>query len=154
MQIESIAVFPGSFDPVTIGHVDLVRRATSLFKHVIVGVGSNSEKKYMFNEAQRIAMATAAFADVERVTVMPYSGLTVDFCKLHEARFIVRGIRSASDYEFEKSISVVNNALNPGIETVFLLSDPRHESISSTIVRDIIRNGGDARAFIPESVKI
>ncbi|MFM7078294.1 MAG: pantetheine-phosphate adenylyltransferase [Bacteroidota bacterium] len=154
MHIESIAVFPGSFDPVTIGHIDLVRRATSLFSHVIVGVGSNSEKKYMFNETQRVAMATTAFADVERVTVKPYTGLTVDFCKLNDARFIIRGIRSASDYEFEKSISVVNHALNPVIETVFLLSDPKHESISSTIVRDIIRNGGDVSGFLPPSVRI
>jgi pantetheine-phosphate adenylyltransferase len=151
---KSTAVFPGSFDPVTIGHVDLVRRATRLFDKVIVGVGSNSEKKYMFTEERRIQMTTEAFSGIERVVVMPYSGLTVDFCKKNHAHFIIRGIRGASDYEFEKSISVVNHSLNSEIETVFLLSDPKHESISSTIVRDIIRNGGDARPFLPPNVTI
>ena len=154
MDSKSTAVFPGSFDPVTIGHVDLVRRATRLFDKVIVGVGSNSEKKYMFTEERRIQMTTEAFSGIERVVVMPYSGLTVDFCKKNHAHFIIRGIRGASDYEFEKSISVVNHSLNSEIETVFLLSDPKHESISSTIVRDIIRNGGDARPFLPPNVTI
>jgi pantetheine-phosphate adenylyltransferase len=154
METKSTAVFPGSFDPITIGHVDLVRRATQLFGKVIVGVGSNSEKKYMFSQEQRIHMTKLAFERIERVVVRPYSGLTVDFCKLHKARFIVRGIRSASDYEFEKSISIVNHCLNAEIETVFLLSDPKHESISSTIVRDIIRNGGDVEPFLPNNVTI
>lgn len=152
--MKSIAVFPGSFDPITIGHVDLVRRATSLFDLVVVGVGSNSEKKYMFSESKRIEMATDAFSDIDGVMVMAYSGLTVDFCTKNNARFIIRGIRSASDYEFEKSISIVNHSLNSKIETVFLLSDPKHESISSTIIRDIIRNGGDARPFLPANVTI
>lgn len=152
--MNSIAIFPGSFDPVTIGHVDLVRRATSLFDQVIVGVGSNSEKKYMFSASKRIEMASIAFSDIDSVTVMAYSGLTVDFCIKNNAGFIIRGIRSASDYEFEKSISIVNHSLNSKIETVFLLSDPKHESISSTIIRDIIRNGGDARPFLPANVTI
>lgn len=152
--MKSIAIFPGSFDPVTIGHVDLVRRATSLFDQVIVGVGSNSEKKYMFSESKRIEMASIAFSDIDGVSVMAYSGLTVDFCIKNNAGFIIRGIRSASDYEFEKSISIVNHSLNSKIETVFLLSDPKHESISSTIIRDIIRNGGDARSFLPANVTI
>jgi pantetheine-phosphate adenylyltransferase len=148
------ALFPGSFDPVTIGHWDIVKRSTSLFDRVIVGIGTNSEKRYMFDAEKRYAMAQEAFGKLERVEVIAYSGLTVDCCIQHQAHFIIRGVRNAADYEFEKSIAAVNHALNPVVETVFLMAKPEHVSISSTIIRDIIRNGGNAGMFIPDGVKI
>lgn len=152
--MQRIALFPGSFDPVTIGHTDIVIRAADLFDRVIVGVGTNSEKKYLFGADQRLSMALAAFGTMDRVQVIGYSGLTVDCCIKHQANFIIRGVRNAADYEFEKSIATVNKALNSKIETVLLMARPEHTAISSTIIRDIIRNGGDAQIFLPAGVKI
>lgn len=152
--MKRIALFPGSFDPITIGHVDLVVRASALFDRVIVGVGTNSEKKYLFDHEQRLSLVQMAFKGLDAIDVIAYSGLTVDCCKKHQAHYILRGIRNAADYEYEKSISIVNNSINPNIETVFLLSRPEHASISSTILRDIIRNGGDPNPFLPKGVRI
>jgi len=152
--MQRIALFPGSFDPITIGHVDLVVRASKLFDRVIVGVGTNSEKKYLFDQEKRLSLVQMAFKDLDGIEVIAYSGLTVDCCQKRQARYILRGIRNAADYEYEKSISIVNNSINPSIETVFLLSKPEHASISSTIIRDIIRNGGDPNPFLPKGVRI
>lgn len=148
------ALFPGSFDPATVGHLDIVKRAAMLFDRVIVGIGTNSEKRYMFDAESRLAMAHEAFGKTQRVEVIAYSGLTVECCVKHQAQYIIRGVRNAADYEFEKSIAAVNHALNPNVETVFLMAKPEHVSISSTIIRDIIRNGGDASMFIPDGVRI
>ncbi|MFN5224582.1 MAG: pantetheine-phosphate adenylyltransferase [Bacteroidota bacterium] len=152
--MQRIALFPGSFDPITIGHVDLVKRASLLFDRVIVGVGTNSEKKYLFDQDKRLSLVQMAFKGLDAIEVIAYSGLTVDCCQKQHAKYILRGIRNAADYEYEKSISIVNNSINPGIETVFLLSKPEHASISSTIIRDIIRNGGDPNPFLPKGVRI
>ncbi|MFM7822863.1 MAG: pantetheine-phosphate adenylyltransferase [Bacteroidota bacterium] len=152
--MQRIALFPGSFDPITIGHVDLVVRASKLFDRVIVGVGTNSEKKYLFDQEKRLSLVQNTFKGLDDIEVIAYSGLTVDCCKKHQANYIIRGIRNAADYEYEKSISIVNNSINPSIETVFLLSKPEHASISSTIIRDIIRNGGDPNPFLPNGVRI
>jgi pantetheine-phosphate adenylyltransferase len=152
--MKRIALFPGSFDPITIGHVDLVVRASTLFDRVIVGVGTNSEKKYLFDQHKRLSMVQMAFKSFDKIEVISYSGLTVDCCQQNQAHYILRGIRNAADYEYEKSISIVNNSINPSIETVFLLSKPEHASISSTILRDIIRNGGDPNPFLPKGVTI
>ena len=152
--MQRIALFPGSFDPITIGHVDLVVRASKLFDRVIVGVGTNSEKKYLFDQEIRLSLVQTAFKGLDAIEVIDYIGLTVDCCQKHHANYIIRGIRNAADYEYEKSISIVNNSINPSIETVFLLSKPEHASISSTIIRDIIRNGGDPIPFLPKGVRI
>jgi pantetheine-phosphate adenylyltransferase len=154
MTTNRTAIFPGSFDPITIGHVDLVHRSLDVFDKVIVGVGTNSEKKYLFDASKRLEMVIKSFDGNPKVSVMAYDGLTVDFCNKHQAGFILRGIRNAADYEFEKSISIVNSMLNPKIETVFLFSKPEHEAISSTIIRDIIRNGGDASGLLPKGISI
>jgi len=152
--MQRIALFPGSFDPITVGHVDLVVRASKLFDRVIVGVGTNSEKKYLFEQEKRLSLVQTAFRGFDGIDVIAYTGLTVECCDKHQAKYIIRGIRNAADYEYEKSISIVNNSINPSIETVFLLSKPEHASISSTIIRDIIRNGGDPNPFMPNGVRI
>jgi pantetheine-phosphate adenylyltransferase len=148
-----IAVFPGSFDPVTLGHMDIIQKGLALFDQIIVGIGDNTSKKYMFSLQEREKWLTDSLNKFKNVKVTPYSGLTVNFCKSVGAKFILRGIRNAPDFEFEKAIAHMNNALEPEIETVFVLSDLRYSAISSSIVRDIIRNGGEASGFIPPSVK-
>lgn len=149
-----IAVFPGSFDPVTNGHVDVINRGLKLFDEIIIAIGINSEKKYMFDLKKRKQWLEEIYKTNSSVSVQSYTGLTVDFCKEAGADFILRGVRSVSDMEFERSIATMNKALTPDIETVFLFSDPSVSAISSTIVRDIIRNDGDAAQFIPKEVKI
>ena len=151
---KKIAVFPGSFDPVTKGHTDIINRGLKLFDEIIIAIGINSEKKYMFDLKKREQWLEEIYKNNSNVSVRSYTGLTVDFCKNSGADFILRGVRSVSDMEFERSIATMNKALVPGIETVFLFSDPSVSAISSTIVRDIIRNGGDASQFIPEGIKI
>jgi pantetheine-phosphate adenylyltransferase len=143
-----IAVFPGSFDPATIGHTDIVERALPLFDSIVIGVGSNSQKKYMFELEQRKKWLEKIFASENKISVQAYSGLTIDFCKATHATFIIRGLRSAADFEYERFIAQANQAMT-GIETVFLLSKPEYSAISSTVIRDVIRNGGDARKFLP-----
>lgn len=143
------AVFPGSFDPVTYGHVDIVLRALPLFDEIVVAIGSNSSKSYMFDLEKRIELIQKAFNDHPKVTVHYYQGLTVNFCENIGAKFILRGIRNSADYEFERAIAGMNKKIYPEIETVFILSDPEKSIISSTIVRDIIKNGGDVSQFVP-----
>ncbi|MEO8148988.1 MAG: pantetheine-phosphate adenylyltransferase [Bacteroidia bacterium] len=142
------AVFPGSFDPITIGHVDVVNRAAKLFDEIIIGIGTNSSKNYMFTKEQREDFIKQSFSGNANIKVMHYEKLTVDFCNKVGAGFIVRGIRNATDFEFETAIAQMNRELNKEVETVFIPCAPLYSAISSTIVRDIIRNGGDASKFL------
>ncbi len=150
----SIAVFPGSFDPITLGHEDLIRRASSLFDEVIVAIGENSQKKYLFDLEQRKQWLNDVFADNDQIRVDSYQGLTVRFCKEQGSNFIIRGLRNSSDFEYEKQISQLNNIIGEGIETIFLISKPEYSHISSSIVREIIKNKGDASALIPTQINI
>jgi pantetheine-phosphate adenylyltransferase len=151
--MERIAVFPGSFDPITRGHESIIRRAIPLFDHIIIAIGENQEKSSFFSIEQRINWIKAVFADEPAVSVQSYKGLTVDFCVKVKAQFLLRGLRTSADFEFERSIGQVNKKLCPSIETVFLLTMPEHSSLNSSIVRDIIRNGGDPAQFVPDAVK-
>ncbi len=146
------AVFPGSFDPITLGHVDIIKRAIPLFDEIVIAIGVNAEKKYMFSLNERVAFIKKCFADEKNITVTKYKGLTVDYCKTIDADFILRGLRNPADFEFEKAIAQTNRKLS-GIETVFLLTSADTSFISSSIVRDIIRNGGDASELVPKCVK-
>lgn len=149
-----IAVFPGSFDPITIGHVDLVKRAAPLFDKIIVAVGVNDQKKYLFDLEQRISWLEDVFAKYDNVEVDSYKGLTAHFCNKLNAQYLLRGLRNSSDFDYEKTISQLNNIVGDGIETVFLISQPAYSHISSTIVREIIKGKGDASSFLPTEVKI
>ena len=145
-----IALFPGSFDPVTKAHVDILKRSLPLFDKVIVGIGLNSTKAPYLGIDVRKAMLRAVFADEPKVEVQTYEGLTVEFCKKINAKYMIRGIRTVSDFEYEKAIAQMNHALVPEIESIFIVSKPGYSSISSTIVRDILRNNGDVKQFIPK----
>ena len=147
------AIFPGSFDPLTLGHYDIIERGAKLFDEVIIAIGVNADKKYMFTLEQRKKFIEEAFADNNRVKVVTYKGLTVDFCKEINVDFILRGLRNPADFEFEKSIAHTNRDLAP-IETVFLLTSAKTSYISSSIVRDVIRNNGDYTKLVPKSVRI
>ena len=147
-----IAVFPGSFDPITVGHVDLVKRALPFFDKIIVAVGINSQKKYLFSLEQRIEWLEAVFAEEPTVDVDSFEGLTAHFCKKVKAKYLLRGLRNASDFDYEKTISQLNTIVGDGLETIFLISRPQFSHISSTIVREIIKGKGDAGPFIPEEV--
>ena len=148
------ALFPGSFDPFTIGHESIVRRAIGLFDNVIVAVGENSTKANLYSIERRIDWIKAVFFDEPRVTVDSYKGLTVAYAEQQNIRFILRGLRTSSDFGFERAIGQVNKAMQPDIETVFLLALPEHSAISSTIIRDIIRNGGNAQPFVPAAIRL
>ncbi|KSA11707.1 pantetheine-phosphate adenylyltransferase [Maribacter dokdonensis] len=147
------AIFPGSFDPLTLGHHDIIMRGITLFDEVIIAIGKNADKKYMFSLEQRIKFIEEAFKDVPSISVKSYEGLTVDFCKKVDANFILRGLRNPGDFEFEKAIAHTNRKLSE-IETVFLLTSSGKSYISSSIVRDVIRNGGDYTGLVPDSVRI
>lgn len=152
--MEKIAVFPGSFDPLTLGHVAIIQRALPLFDKIVVGIGSNSSKQYMFDINRRTKWIKDVFNAEKKVSVEIYSGLTVDFCENVNARYILRGIRNSQDFEYEKAIAQMNKKLNDEIESIFLCTNPELSAISSTIVRDIIRNNGDAGQFLPWEIKI
>ena len=147
------ALFPGSFDPITLGHYDIIKRALDLFDEIVVAIGINSDKNYMFTVEQRKEFIEKAFSDEPKVKVTTYQGLTVDFCKEIDAQFILRGLRNPADFEFEKAIAHTNRKLSQ-IETVFLLTAARTSFISSSIVRDVIRNHGDYTVLVPESVRV
>jgi pantetheine-phosphate adenylyltransferase len=149
-----IAVFPGSFDPITIGHESIIKRAVPMFDQIIVAIGKNADKKSFFPIEKRINWIKDGFKDYPTIIVSEYSGLTIDFCKSVGAQYILRGLRTSADFEFERSVGQINKQLYPEIETVFLLSLPEHTSLSSSIIRDIISNGGDASQFVPKSVKL
>ena len=146
------AVFPGSFDPITIGHVDLVNRAIDLFDKIIIAIGANSSKQFLFSAEQRRAMISEIFKDEPKVEVAIYEGLTVDFCLRKEAWYILRGLRSAADFEYENTIARLNHSLNDKVETVFMSSQPQYVHISSTIVREIHLNKGDVSKFVHPAV--
>jgi pantetheine-phosphate adenylyltransferase len=152
--MKKIAVFPGSFDPFTIGHEAIIRRAISLFDEIIIAVGANALKKNFYSLETRKEMINNVFKNEPRVRVDHYEGLTVDYCKKNGAGYLLRGLRTAADFEFERAIGQVNKSLAPGIETVFLLTAPEHSFINSTIVRDIIRSGGDASKFVPSAINL
>lgn len=147
------ALFPGSFDPITLGHYDIIHRALDLFDEIVVAIGVNNDKNYMFSIEQRKAFIEQAFAGESKVKVAIYQGLTVDYCKEIRAQFILRGLRNPADFEFEKAIAHTNRTLSK-IETVFLLTAASTSFISSSIVRDVLRNGGDYTVLVPESVRI
>ena len=147
------SLFPGSFDPITLGHYDIICRATALFEEIVVAVGENADKRYMFTTEERMAFIEKAFAGNEKVKVVSYQGLTVDFCKKLDIPFILRGLRNPADFEFERAIAHTNRDL-AGVETLFLLTAVQTSHISSSIVRDVIRNRGDYTLLVPESVRI
>ncbi len=145
------AVFPGSFDPITLGHLDIINRALPLFDEIIIAIGINADKKYMFSLEDRKKHLKATFVNQPKIKVAIYSGLTVDFCKKESAGFILRGLRNSNDFIYEQSIAQTNSSLAE-IESVFLVCSPHVSNISSSIVRDVIRNGGDYRKMVPRSV--
>lgn len=150
--MQRICLFPGTFDPVTLGHVDIINRAIPLFDKIYIGIGINSSKSPMFSAAQRMEWFREIYINEPKVESVVYDGLTVDYCKLIHASFILRGIRYVSDFEYEKTIADANRTLDKNIETIFLTGEPKYTSVASTIVRDIIRNGGNASPFLPEAV--
>jgi pantetheine-phosphate adenylyltransferase len=150
--MQRICLFPGTFDPVTLGHVDIINRALPLFDKIYVGIGINTSKSPMFSAEQRMKWVADIYANEPRVVSVIYEGLTINYCKTIHANFILRGIRYVSDFEYEKTIADANRTLDNKIETVFLTGEPKYTSVASTIVRDIIRNGGDASPFLPDLV--
>ena len=150
--MKRIAIFPGSFDPFTIGHENIVQRAVDLFDEIIIGIGYNAQKQDFFPVDKRIEWVEYLFNDKPNVSAKKYQGLTVDFAKEVNAGYILRGIRTAADFEYERAIAQVNKAMT-GIESVFLLTTPEHTPVNSSIVRDIIRHNGDASKFIPEKIR-
>jgi pantetheine-phosphate adenylyltransferase len=152
--MEKIAVFPGSFDPFTKGHEDVVHRAESLFDKIVIAIGTNTTKKYMFTEQERIGMIKQTFGKNEKIIITNYNELTINFCKKHNANYILRGLRSTTDFEYEKSIAMMNKKLGPDIETILIFTSPELEGISSTIVREIKKYNGDISPFLPDRVKI
>lgn len=145
-----IALFPGSFDPVTKAHVDIVKRSVSLFDKLYIGIGVNSSKQGLLSVGKREDMLRAVFAHDDRIHIVAYEGLTVEFCKSIGADYMIRGIRTVSDFEYEKAIAQMNHSLEPEIESIFIVSKPGYSSISSSIVREIIRYNGDVTQFIPK----
>jgi len=149
---EKIAVFPGSFDPITLGHFDLIKRSIPLFDKIIVAIGINADKKYMFSLEDRKRFIEESFADEPSISVVTYEGLTIDLCKKMKAKFILRGLRNPADFEFEKAIAHTNRKLSK-IESVFLLTAANTSYISSSIVRDVLRNGGEYELLVPPAVR-
>ncbi|MBN8671117.1 MAG: pantetheine-phosphate adenylyltransferase [Flavipsychrobacter sp.] len=151
--MQRICLFPGTFDPITLGHVDVIKRSVSLFDKMIIAIGKNSQKAPMFTIEQRIAWIEEIFKDYPQISVTSYSGLTINFCKEVGAQYMIRGIRYISDFEYEKAIADMNRMLMPEVETLFLTCAPEYSTISSTIVRDVIRNNGDVSKIVPKEVK-
>lgn len=151
--MERICLFPGTFDPVTLGHIDIIERAVNLFDKLVIGIGTNSSKQPMFSVEQRTGWIQEIFKNDPRIQVTGYDGLTVDYCHKIGANYILRGIRYISDFEYEKAIADMNRMLATDIETIFLTCSPLYSTISSTLVRDVIRNGGNASMFMPKEVK-
>lgn len=152
--MKRVAVFPGSFDPITKGHEEIVRRAASLFDELIIAVGRNTSKSTLFSEEKRLVWISQIFSDLPHVRAEVYEGLTVDFCKKNNARHIIRGVRNSGDFEYEMAIAAMNKALWNDVDTLLLASDPRWIALSSTIVREIIKNKGDVSQFLPEGVNV
>jgi len=151
-MMSKIAIFPGSFDPFTVGHESIVLRAINLFDKIIIGIGSNVGKTTLFSVEQRFEMLKELFSENHKIEIMCYDGLTINFCKRVDARYILRGLRSSSDFEFEKIIAQVNREMSPEVETVFMPTLPEHTAISSSIVREILHHGGDVSKFVPKGI--
>ena len=149
-----IAVFPGSFDPFTIGHESIVLRAMPLFDKIIISIGSNTNKTAFFSAEQRLKMLRELFADNPKIEAMYYDDLTTDFCKRVGAGYMLRGLRTSSDFEYEKVIAQVNQAMLPEVETLFMLTLPEHTAINSSVVREIMRYGGDVSKFVPNGINL
>ncbi len=149
-----VAIFPGSFDPITKGHVDIILNGITVFDKIIISIGVNSNKKYLFEIEQRIQWIKEIFKDYPHIEIEKYEGLTIDFAKTIGANFILRGLRNCTDFQYEQSIAYANKELETKIETVFMLSSPAYFNISSTIVREIILNKGNYSKFVPEAVKV
>jgi len=152
MSIQKIGVFPGSFDPITKGHVAILKKALPLFDKVIIAIGTNSAKNNYFDLDTRKKQLRAVFAKESKIEVLSYEGLTVDFCKTHNANFIIRGLRDVKDFEYEKSIAIMNSKIATEIETIFFMTDPEFSAINSAIVRDILKNGGNVSQFLPDQI--
>ncbi len=152
--MERVAIFPGSFDPFTVGHESVVRRAIPLFDKIVIIIGYNSNKRSFFPVEKREKWIKEVFCDEPKITVECHEGLTVDFCKRVNASYILRGLRTSADFEFERAIAQVNKMMHPQIESVFLLTMPEHTPVNSTIVRDIILHGGDASQFLPKALNM
>jgi pantetheine-phosphate adenylyltransferase len=150
--MKKIALFPGSFDPITVAHIDILKRALPLFDEVVVGIGLNNTKQGFISTAKKEEMLQLVFHHEPKIKVATYEGLTVEYCKQIGAQYMIRGIRSASDFEYEKAISQMNQSMHPDIESVFIISRPGYSAISSTIVRDILRNGGNISQFVPKEI--
>ena len=150
--MQRIALFPGTFDPITIGHLDIIHRSLPVFDKLFIGIGRNVNKTAMFSEEQRLRWIKEIYKDEPKVEAIIYEGLTVDCCRKMNANFILRGIRYVSDFEYEKTIADANRTLDKNIETIFLTGEPKYTSVASTIVRDILRNNGNASPFLPELV--
>ncbi len=152
MNIPRICLFPGTFDPVTLGHTDIINRALPLFDKLIIGIGRNVNKQPMFSEQQRLQWLNDIYKDNDKVEAVAYDGLTVECCKTVGANFILRGIRYVNDFEYEKAIADMNRSIAENIETIFLTCLPQYTSVASTLVRDVLKNGGDVSKFLPEAV--
>lgn len=148
-----ICLFPGTFDPITLGHVDIINRSLNLFDRLFIGIGTNATKSSMFSSEQRIKWIEDIYKNNPKVEAVIYDGLTVDCCKKIGAQYILRGIRYVSDFEYEKAIADMNRSLDHNIETIFLTCLPQYTSVASTLVRDVLRNGGNATQFLPDSVR-
>ncbi len=149
-----IAIFPGTFDPMTLGHVDIINRTLNMFDKIIIGIGVNANKQTMFSLEKRMEWISTVFKHHPHIEVASYEGLTVNFCEKNKARYILRGIRSVGDFEYEKAIADMNRMVNPNVETIFLACSPEYSSFSSSIVRDLIRNGGNTSQFLPKEIEI
>ena len=150
---DKIAVFPGSFDPFTLGHESIVLRSLNLFDKIIIGIGTNTSKTAFFSVEQRLEMIRELFEEIPKVEVMDYNDLTTDFCKRVGAKYMLRGLRTSSDFEYEKVIAQVNQAMLPEVESLFMLTLPEHTAINSSVVREIMRYGGDVSKFVPKGIK-
>lgn len=152
--MQKTAVFPGSFDPFTIGHYDIVKRGLPLFDKLIIAIGVNSQKQYFFSSEKRIEMLSVLFKDEKKIAIKEYEGLTIDFCRSEGANYILRGLRTSADFEFERGIAQMNSSMAPEIETVFIISQPQFSHVNSTIVREILKYGGDVNAFLPQGLNL
>ncbi len=151
---QRICLFPGTFDPITLGHVDIIKRAVSLFDKLYIGIGLNTSKQPMFSIEQRKEWIEKIFSDYPQIAVVSYEGLTINYCKELQAQYILRGIRSIVDFEYEKAIGDMNRMLAPEVETFFLACAPEYSTISSTVVRDVIRNKGNVKSFLPPELNL
>lgn len=152
--MKRLAVFPGSFDPITRGHENVVRRAAHLFDEIIVAIGQNTTKQSMFPLEKRLQWVQQTFTDLSNIRVEVYEGLTVDFCKKYEATFLLRGLRNGGDFEYERTIAHMNKAISNELETILVFTDPEYASVHSTVIREVLRNNGDVSQFVPKAINI